>query len=62
MIIKMITEPFLLCLVLIVFFSTDCVFMFYVVCYLYAPSYQEKFQVGVNLLGNEHFLILILIL
>ena len=36
--------------------------MFYVVCYLYAPSYQEKFQVGVNLLGNKHFLILILIL
>ena len=27
--------------------------MFYVVCYLYAPSYQEKFQVGVNLLGNK---------
>ena len=40
-------------------FSTYCVFMFYVVCYLYAPSYQEKFQVGVNLLGNKHFLILI---
>ena len=33
--------------------------MFYVVCYLYAPIYQEKFQVGVNLLGNKHFLILI---
>ena len=35
---------------------------FYVLCYLYAPTYQEKFQVGVNLLGNKHFLILILIL
>ena len=40
-------------------FSTYCVFMFYVVCYLYAPLYQEKIQVGVNLLGNKHFLILI---
>ena len=36
--------------------------MFYVVCYLYAPIYEEKFQVGVNLLGNKHFLILILII
>ena len=40
-------------------FSTYCVFMFYVVCYLYAPLYQEQFQVGVNLLGNKQYLILI---
>ena len=36
--------------------------MFYVLCSLYAPIYQEKFQVGVNLLGNKYILILILIL
>ena len=40
-------------------YSTYCVFMFYVLC---MHLYQGKFQVGVNLLGNKYFLILILIL
>ena len=56
------TPYFIFYICLSLMFSTYCVFMFYVVCYLYAPLYQEKFQVGVNLLGNKHFLILILIL
>src|SRR4029434_7881474 len=38
---------FMLCVVLIVFLC------FYVLCLLYAPSHQKKFQVGVNLLGNK---------
>ena len=48
---------FMLCVVLIVFVcfyvmcSTYCVCMF--LCLLYAPSHQKKFQVGVNLLGNQ---------
>ena len=43
---------------------TYCVFMFlcyvqyllclYVLCLLYAPIHQSKFQVGVNLLGNKY--------
>ena len=37
----------MLCVVLIVFLC------FYVLCLLYAPSHQKKFQVGVNLLGNK---------
>src|SRR4029434_6723544 len=37
---------FMLCVVLIVFLC------FYVLCLLYAPSHQKKFQVGVNLLGE----------
>src|SRR4029434_547690 len=36
-----------ICIVYIVFLC------FYVVCLLYAPSHQKKFQVGVNLLGNK---------
>src|SRR4029434_2312078 len=45
--------------------STYCVFMFYVMCstycvcmflcLLYAPIHQNKFQVGVNLLGNKYY-------
>src|SRR4029434_4713603 len=45
--------------------STYCVFMFYVMCStycvcmflcsLYAPMHQNKFQVGVNLLGNKYY-------
>src|SRR4029434_9650055 len=50
--------PILLCLC-----STYCVFMFYVMCstycvflcLLYAPIHQNKFQVGVNLLGNKYY-------
>src|SRR4029434_8310233 len=38
---------FMLCVVLIVFLC------FYVLCLLYAPSHQKKFQVSVNLLGNK---------
>ena len=32
--------------------STYCVCMF--LCLLYAPIHQNKFQVGVNLLGNKY--------
>ena len=32
--------------------STYSVFVF--LCLLYAPIYQSKFQVGVNLLGNKY--------
>src|SRR4029434_2877011 len=52
--------PCLLCLC-----STYCIFMFYVMCntycvcmflcLLYAPIHQNKFQVGVNLLGNKYY-------
>src|SRR4029434_11157427 len=38
---------YLLCLC-----STYCVCMF--LCSLYAPLHQNKFQVGVNLLGNKY--------
>src|SRR4029434_3876913 len=33
--------------------STFCVCMF--LCLLYAPSHQNKFQVGANLLGNKYY-------
>ena len=33
--------------------STYCVCMF--LCSLYAPTHQNKFQVGVNLLGNKYY-------
>ena len=33
--------------------STYCVCMF--LCLLYAPIHQNKFQVGVNLLGNKYY-------
>jgi len=33
--------------------STYCVCMF--LCSLYAPIHQNKFQVGVNLLGNKYY-------
>ena len=33
--------------------STFCVCMF--LCLLYAPIHQNKFQVGVNLLGNKYY-------
>ena len=33
--------------------STYCVCMF--LCSLYAPMHQNKFQVGVNLLGNKYY-------
>ena len=45
---------FLMCSTYLCFYvmcSTYCVSMF--LCLLYAPSHQEKFQVGVNLLGNK---------
>ena len=33
--------------------STYCVCMF--LCLLYVPIHQNKFQVGVNLLGNKYY-------